>query len=188
VERLTEEGQRLAELLEPGDLLGLEGLLAPPASAFASSSASGRAMEAYTLTEVALIRFGREDLLRGLSHPPLRDHLLRRLGEALDRWRRRCEWACYRGVRDRLIAELLELARRFGTQQEGQLLIPLPLRKHLLEKLVGAGHTRVTVERRKLEEAGLLRFSKEGIWLPDPARLARVVGDAEGIAGWKTQV
>lgn len=41
VERLTEEGQRLAELLGPGDLLGLEGLLVPPASA----SASGRAMD-----------------------------------------------------------------------------------------------------------------------------------------------
>jgi|GEM_PF-5517454 len=171
VDRLTREGQRLAELLGPGDLLGLEGLLAP----------SPQAVEAYALTEVVWVRLSREDLLQGLSHPPFRDHLLRRLGEALDRWQRRCERACYRGVRERLIAELLELARRFGAWQDGQLLIPLPLRKHQLERLVGAGHTRVTVERRRLEEAGLLRFSKEGIWLPDPARLAKMLGDSEKI-------
>ena len=174
VDRLTREGQRLADLLGPGDLLGLEGLLTP-----ASASASKAVVEVYTLTEVVLLRFRREDLLEGLNYPPFRDHLLRRLGEALERWQRRCERACYGGVRDRLIAELLELARRFGTWRDGQLWIPLPLRKHHLERLVGAGHTRVTVERRRLEEDGLLRFGKEGIGLPDPARLARMLGDEE---------
>ncbi len=174
VDRLTREGQRLTDLLGPGDLLGLEGLLTP-----ASVSASKPVVEVYTLTEVVLLRFRRDDLLKGLNHPPFRDHLLQKLGEALERRQRRCERACYGGVRDRLIAELLELARRFGTWRDGQLWIPLPLRKHHLERLVGAGHTRVTVERRRLEEAGLLRFGKEGIGLPDPARLARMLGDEE---------
>lgn len=145
-----------------------------------------RSTTARTLVLSELIWLGKGEFL-GLvrTHRTFAEKVFEQSGERLERTWQRYLLACHRGVRERLIWELLQLGRRHGRWQGSGLCIELDLRKHDLERLLGASHTAVTQARERIEKQDLLLIRRGAILLPDPLQLAKELGDPQEIAYWQ---
>lgn len=68
-------------------------------------------------------------------------------------------------VDKRLVAVIVELAERFGASVGGGLFVALPLRRRDLAAMVGATPETASRVLARLEEAGLVRARREGLWV-----------------------
>ena len=174
----TLDGKSLVlDLLGPGEMVGLSALLA-----------NERHMsEAQVLRRSTLVRMGRGELLElTKSHRELVGQIAKLRVEKRERLRHRLLLACYGGVRERLIWELLDLGKQFGRWQKGEgLVIELGLHKHDLERLVGVRHTSLIETTEDLERRSLCIFGRQAITLADTVGLAKLLGNPGEIRYWE---
>jgi CRP-like cAMP-binding protein len=81
----------------------------------------------------------------------------------------------YRTVRERLIAFLLSMGRRFGTENEHGLLINVPLRHQDIASSISATRETTGREITALEKRGLLKNSSSRITICDTDALKKIL-------------
>jgi CRP-like cAMP-binding protein len=103
--------------------------------------------------------------------PSLSAVVARRLCERADRLAAQGAALQLSNVEQRLVANLWQLADRFGRVAPGGVVIPLQLTHQLLGQLVGAQRPTVTLAATKLTESGYVTRREDGTWfLSDGSR------------------
>jgi CRP-like cAMP-binding protein len=103
--------------------------------------------------------------------PSLSAVVTRRLCERADRLAAQGAALQLSNVEQRLVANLWQLADRFGRVAPGGVVIPLQLTHQLLGQLVGAQRPTVTLAATKLTESGYVTRREDGTWfLSDGSR------------------
>lgn len=155
-------------LLGPKHLLGLKSML----------TQTKRNTAARAFKDTTLVRFDRLSFKKLIRHnPEIQDFVCQELCDHLDILQSRLKFTYYKGVRARIISELLHLASEYGERTSQGFLISLGLTKCDLEKITSAGHTSINRFTKELESKGLVSFSRKGIIIHDLAKLAYELGD-----------
>jgi len=169
--RPTPNGQQvLLDILGPGDFFGSLSTLGDRAYADAA--------EAQTTCCVLGVTAGAfQTILR--RHPPVALAALEIVGERLRAAHDLIEQLSSHDTEQRIAATLLRLAAWVGQQQDGMLLLQMPLSRQDLADMVGA--TRETASRvmSQLDRDGVIRSGRGWVALTDRDRLEAI---AAGIA------
>jgi CRP-like cAMP-binding protein len=161
----TDEGHEvLLGIRGPGELLGeLSALDGQPHSATATALEPVEAMIVATPDFHVFL----------LDHPRVSLMLLRMLTERLrDADEKRIEFAAYDSV-GRVARRLVEMADRFGDQQDGGLLITLPLSQEELAGWTGSSREAVSKALQALRLKGLIDTKRRAVTILDLPGLER---------------
>jgi CRP/FNR family cyclic AMP-dependent transcriptional regulator len=79
----------------------------------------------------------------------------------------------FTGVPGRVAKQLLALAQRFGTQEDGALRVTHDLTQEEIAQLVGASRESVNKALAEFAHRGWIRLDVKTIWIRDSERLAR---------------
>jgi CRP/FNR family transcriptional regulator, cyclic AMP receptor protein len=161
----TDEGHEVVlGIRGPGDLLGeLSALDGRPHSATATALEAVEAMIVPTPDFHAFL----------LDHPRVSLMLLRMLTARLrDADEKRIEFAAYDSV-GRVARRLVEMADRFGDQQDGRLLITLPLSQEELAGWTGSSREAVSKALQALRSKGLIDTKRRAVTILDLPGLER---------------
>jgi CRP-like cAMP-binding protein len=107
------------------------------------------------------------------AHPELAEYLLRLLARRL---RRTNDTLCdliFTDVPGRVAKRLLDLARRFGEQENGALRVDVELTQEELAQLVVASRETVNKALATFVERGWIRIEARRVYVDDAHRLAR---------------
>jgi CRP/FNR family transcriptional regulator len=160
-----EHGRRtLLDVLPPGTIFGEDALY--------SGGRRDRTATAYD--RAMLLRITKGDFQRLLSeHPSLYDYLFHLIGERLARAEDKVVNLSLDGIARRLAKLLVELAARYGTDQEGgRVLINLKLPHRELADLVGSTRESVTTHLSDLRRQRLIEITDRRIIINDLASLS----------------
>jgi CRP-like cAMP-binding protein len=124
-----------------------------------------------------VLRVPREELRRVLDdHPRIALSVTTQIGNRFKRIESRVESLVFRNLRSRVSHILLELAGDFGREDDGRIVIDLPLSQQDVATLVGATRQSVNLCLRELREAELVGYRNRRFTLSDPAALRRDAG------------
>jgi CRP-like cAMP-binding protein len=124
-----------------------------------------------------VLRVPREELRRVFDgNPRIALSVTTQIGNRFKRIESRVESLVFRNLRSRVSHILLELAEDFGREDEGRILIDLPLSQQDVATLVGATRQSVNLCLRELREAGLVSYRNRRFTLSDPGALKRDAG------------
>lgn len=124
-----------------------------------------------------VLRVPREELRRVLDdHPRIALSVTTQIGNRFKRIESRVESLVFRNLRSRVSHILLELAEDFGREDDGRIVIDLPLSQQDVATLVGATRQSVNLCLRELREAELVGYRNRRFTLSDPAALRRDAG------------
>jgi CRP/FNR family transcriptional regulator len=156
--------ENLLSVLGPGEMFGELSLFDP----------RPRTSSAVAVTDVRLAALAHADLLNWLTgRPDVALHLLRALARRLRRANDVTADLVFTDVPGRVAKALLDLAERFGEQQEDGLQVHHDLTQEELAQLVGASRETVNKALADFAARGWLQLSAKSVLLIDPDRLAK---------------
>ena len=156
--------ENLLSVLGPGEMFGELSLFDP----------RPRTSSAVAITDARLAALAHADLLNWLTgRPDVALHLLRALARRLRRANDVMADLVFTDVPGRVAKALLDLAARFGEQQEDGLQVHHDLTQEELAQLVGASRETVNKALADFATRGWLQLSAKSVLLIDPDRLAK---------------
>ena len=161
---VTPEGkQAILSFIEPGEMFGELSLFS-----------SGRRDEHAEAVDKSLVVLMPRDVVHRLMarHPQISLSLTQLYGLRLRRMERRLKSLLYRSSRERLVHLLLELAERYGQQQDGGLLINVRISHQDLASAIGATRETVTITLGELQQEGMSEVRRRRIHLQQVDRLS----------------
>ena len=161
---VTPEGkQAILGFIEPGEMFGELAIFSP----------TRREEHAEALEKSLAVLIPRETI-NGLMnrYPQVSLSLTRLYGLRLRRIERRLKSLLYRSSRDRLVHLLLELAEKYGVQQEDGLLLNVRISHQDMASAIGATRETVTITLGELQAQGLIRTERRRVYLQQVETLA----------------
>ncbi len=156
--------ENLISLMGPGEMFGELSMFDP----------RPRTMSASAVTDVRLAALAHTDLRTWLTgHPDVAMRLLAALARRLRRTNEVMSDLVFTDVPGRVAKALLDLAARFGTQQEGGLQVNHDLTQEELAQLVGASRETVNKALADFVARGWIQLHPKSVLLIDPERLRR---------------
>jgi CRP/FNR family cyclic AMP-dependent transcriptional regulator len=159
------DGQEsLLTILGPSDMFGEMSLFDP----------GPRTASATTITEVRAVSMDRDALRTWIAdRPEIAEQLLRVLARRLRRTNNNLADLIFTDVPGRVAKQLLALAQRFGTQEDGTLRVTHDLTQEEIAQLVGASRETVNKALAEFAQRGWIRVDGKTVWICDSERLAR---------------
>jgi CRP/FNR family transcriptional regulator, cyclic AMP receptor protein len=156
--------ENLISLVGPGEMFGELSLFDP----------RPRTMSASAVTDVRLAALAHEDLRGWLTgRPDVAMHLLTALARRLRRTNEVMSDLVFTDVPGRVAKALLDLAARFGTQQDDGLQVNHDLTQEELAQLVGASRETVNKALADFVARGWIQLHPKSVLLLDAERLRR---------------
>jgi CRP/FNR family cyclic AMP-dependent transcriptional regulator len=156
--------ENLLSVLGPSEMFGELSLFDP----------RPRTSSAVAVTDARLAALAHADLLSWLTgRPDVALHLLRALAQRLRRANDVMADLVFTDVPGRVAKALLDLADRFGEQQDEGLQVHHDLTQEELAQLVGASRETVNKALADFAARGWLQLSAKSVLLIDPDRLAK---------------
>lgn len=161
----TPDGQEnLLAIMGPSDMFGEMSLFDP----------GPRTSSATTITAVRAVSLDRLALRAWIANrPEIAEQLLRVLARRLRRTNNNLADLIFTDVPGRVAKQLLQLAQRFGTQEDGALRVTHDLTQEEIAQLVGASRESVNKALAEFAERGWIRVDAKTVWICDSERLAR---------------
>ena len=163
--RCSPDGQEnLLTILGPSDMFGEMSLFDP----------GPRTASATTITEVRAVSMDRDALRAWIAdRPEIAEQLLRVLARRLRRTNNNLADLIFTDVPGRVAKQLLALAQRFGTQEDGSMRVTHDLTQEEIAQLVGASRETVNKALAEFAQRGWIRLDGKTVWICDSERLAR---------------
>ena len=156
--------ENLLSVLGPGEMFGELSLFDP----------RPRTMGAVAVTDARLAALNHDDLRKWLADKPeVAMHLLRALVRRLRRTNDVLSDLVFTDVPGRVAKALLDLAERFGTQQDDGLQVNHDLTQEELAQLVGASRETVNKALADFVARGWIQLHPKSVLLIDPERLRK---------------
>jgi CRP/FNR family transcriptional regulator, cyclic AMP receptor protein len=156
--------ENLISLMGPGEMFGELSLFDP----------RPRTMSASAVTDVRLAALAHDDLRTWLTgRPDVAMHLLTALARRLRRTNEVMSDLVFTDVPGRVAKALLDLAARFGSQQEDGLQVNHDLTQEELAQLVGASRETVNKALADFVARGWIQLHPKSVLLIDPERLRK---------------
>ena len=156
--------ENLLSVLGPGEMFGELSLFDP----------RPRTMSASAVTDVRLAALAHDDLRTWLTaHPDVAMHLLAALARRLRRTNEVLSDLVFTDVPGRVAKALLDLAARFGTEQEDGLQVNHDLTQEELAQLVGASRETVNKALADFVARGWIQLHPKSVLLIDPERMRK---------------
>jgi CRP/FNR family transcriptional regulator, cyclic AMP receptor protein len=156
--------ENLVSVIGPGEMFGELSLFDP----------RPRTMSATAVTDVRLAALAHDDLRVWLTgRPDVAMHLLRALARRLRRTNDVMSDLVFTDVPGRVAKALLDLAERFGTQQDDGVQVNHDLTQEELAQLVGASRETVNKALADFVARGWLQLHPKSVLLIDPERLRK---------------
>jgi CRP/FNR family cyclic AMP-dependent transcriptional regulator len=133
-----------------------------------------RTSSATTITEVGAVSMDRAALRAWIAdRPEIAEQLLRVLARRLRRTNNNLADLIFTDVPGRVAKQLLHLAQRFGTQEDGALRVTHDLTQEEMAQLVGASRESVNKALADFTARGWIRRDVKTVWICDSEGLAR---------------
>jgi CRP-like cAMP-binding protein len=160
----SRDGQEnLLTILGPSDMFGEMSLFDP----------GPRTASATTITEVRAVSMDRDALRTWIAdRPEIAEQLLRVLARRLRRTNNDLADLIFTDVPGRVAKQLLQLAQRFGVQEDGTLRVTHDLTQEEIAQLVGASRETVNKALAEFAHRGWIRLDTKTVWIRDSERLA----------------
>ena len=156
--------ENLTSVLGPGEMFGELSLFDP----------RPRTMGAVAVTDARLAALAHDELRSWLAErPDVSMHLLRALVQRLRRTNDVLSDLVFTDVPGRVAKALLDLAQRFGTQEEGGLQVNHDLTQEELAQLVGASRETVNKALADFVARGWIQLHPKSVLLIDPERMRK---------------
>jgi CRP-like cAMP-binding protein len=156
--------ENLLAVMGPSDMFGEMSVFDP----------GPRTASATTITEVRAVSMDRDALRTWIAdRPEIAEQLLRVLARRLRRTNNHLADLIFTDVPGRVAKQLLALAQRFGTQEDGALRLTHELTLEELAQLVGASRESVNKALAEFAHRGWIRLDVKTVWICDSERLAR---------------
>ncbi|GAA1015690.1 cAMP-activated global transcriptional regulator CRP [Nocardiopsis tropica] len=156
--------ENLLSVMGPSDMFGEMSIFDP----------GPRTSSATTITEVRAMTMDREALRAWIrDRPEIAEQLLRVLARRLRRTNNNLADLIFTDVPGRVAKQLLQLAQRFGTHENGALRVTHDLTQEELAQLVGASRETVNKALAEFALRGWLRLEGKSVVITDSERLAR---------------
>ncbi len=156
--------ENLTSVLGPGEMFGELSLFDP----------RPRTMGAVAVTDARLAALAHDELRSWLAdRPDVAMHLLRALVRRLRRTNDVLSDLVFTDVPGRVAKALLDLAQRFGTQEEGGLQVNHDLTQEELAQLVGASRDTVNKALADFVARGWIQLHPKSVLLIDPERMRK---------------
>jgi CRP/FNR family transcriptional regulator, cyclic AMP receptor protein len=156
--------ENLTSVLGPGEMFGELSLFDP----------RPRTMGAVAVTDARLAALSHDELRSWLAdRPDVAMHLLRALVQRLRRTNDVLSDLVFTDVPGRVAKALLDLAQRFGTQEEGGVQVNHDLTQEELAQLVGASRETVNKALADFVARGWIQLHPKSVLLIDPERLRK---------------
>ena len=156
--------ETLLAILGPSDMFGELSVFDP----------GPRTSSATTITEVRAVSMDRDALRTWIAdRPEIAEQLLRVLARRLRRTNNNLADLIFTDVPGRVAKLLLQLAQRFGTQDDGALRVTHELTQEEIAQLVGASRETVNKALAEFAHRGWIRVDVKTVWICDSDRLAR---------------
>jgi CRP/FNR family cyclic AMP-dependent transcriptional regulator len=156
--------QTLLAILGPSDMFGELSVFDP----------GPRTSSATTITAVRAVSMDRDALRTWIAdRPEIAEQLLRVLARRLRRTNNNLADLIFTDVPGRVAKLLLQLAQRFGTQDDGALRVTHELTQEEIAQLVGASRETVNKALAEFAHRGWIRLDHKTVWICDSERLAR---------------
>jgi CRP/FNR family transcriptional regulator, cyclic AMP receptor protein len=156
--------ENLISLVGPGEMFGELSLFDP----------RPRTMSASAVTDVRLAALAHDDLRSWLTgHPDVAMHLLAALARRLRRTNEVMSDLVFTDVPGRVAKALLDLAARFGTQEDEGLHVNHDLTQEELAQLVGASRETVNKALADFVARGWIQLHPKSVLVLDAERLRR---------------
>ena len=140
-----------------------------------------RTSSATTITEVRAVSMDRETLRAWIAdRPETAEQLLRVLARQHRRTTNNLADLIFTDVPGRVARQLLQLARRFGTQEQGALRVTHDLTQEEIAQLVGSSRETVNKTLSDFAQRGWIRLDGKSVLISDIERLARRAHYATG--------
>jgi CRP/FNR family cyclic AMP-dependent transcriptional regulator len=160
----TDGRENLLAILGPGEMFGELSVFDPGA----------RTSTATALTEGLLLGLGQHDLRAWLAgRPEVAEELLGALARRLRRTNEAMADLVFSDVPGRVAKALLDLSEKFGTEQDGGVLVAHDLTQEELAQLVGASRETVNKALADFAQRGWLQIEPRAVVLLDVDRLSR---------------
>jgi len=156
--------ENLLTIMGPSDMFGELSIFDP----------GPRTSSATAVTEVRAVSMDRAALKEWISRrPDIAEQLLRVLARRLRRTNNNLADLIFTDVPGRVAKALLQLAQRFGTQENGALRVTHDLTQEEIAQLVGASRETVNKALADFAQRGWLRLEGKSVLISDAERLAR---------------
>ena len=156
--------ENLLSVMGPSDMFGEMSIFDP----------GPRTSSATTVTEVKVATMDREALKKWIKdRPEIAEQLLRVLARRLRRTNNNLADLIFTDVPGRVAKQLLQLAQRFGTHENGALRVTHDLTQEEIAQLVGASRETVNKALADFAQRGWLRLEGKSVLISDSERLAR---------------
>jgi CRP/FNR family transcriptional regulator, cyclic AMP receptor protein len=156
--------ENLLTIMGPSDMFGELSLFDP----------GPRTSSATTITDVRAVSMERDALRAWIAdRPEIAEQLLRVLARRLRRTNNTLADLIFTDVPGRVAKQLLQLAQRFGTQEDGALRVTHDLTQEEIAQLVGASRESVNKALADFAQRGWIRLDIKTLWICDSERLAR---------------
>ncbi|MDT5069325.1 MAG: family transcriptional regulator, cyclic receptor protein [Mycobacterium sp.] len=133
-----------------------------------------RTSSATTITEVRAVSMDRATLRAWISdRPETAEQLLRVIARQHRRATNNLADQLFIDVPGRVARQLLQLARRFGTQEQGALRVTHDLTQEEIAQLVGSSRETVNKTLSDFAQRGWIRLDGKSVLISDTERLAR---------------
>ena len=156
--------ENLLTIMGPSDMFGELSIFDP----------GPRTSSATTITEVRAVSMDRDALRAWIAdRPEIAEQLLRVLARRLRRTNDTLSDLIFTDVPGRVAKQLLDLARRFGTQQDGSLRVDHGLTQEEIAQLAGSSRETINKALADFAQRGWIEQRGKTTIIHDPARLAR---------------
>lgn len=156
--------ENLVSVLGPGEMFGELTVFDPGA----------RSLTATAVSPTELLGLGSEDLSAFLrEHPEVARQMLQALARRLRRTTNTVADLVFSDVPGRVAKAMLDLARRFGRETDGGLLVSHELTQEELAQLVGASRETVNKALADFVARGWIKLEARAVLILDPERLSK---------------
>lgn len=163
-QRSLDGQENLLIIMGPSDMFGEMSIFDP----------GPRTANATTITEVRAVSMDRNALRAWIAdRPEIAEQLLRVLARRLRRTNNNLADLIFTDVPGRVAKQLMQLAQRFGTQEDGALRVTHDLTQEEIAQLVGASRESVNKALAEFVHRGWIRLDGKTVWICDSERLAR---------------
>jgi CRP/FNR family cyclic AMP-dependent transcriptional regulator len=162
VRRSPDGRQNLLTIMGPSDMFGELSILDP----------APRTTSATTITDLCAVAIDREALRAWMvERPEITERLLRLLARRLQRTNDNVADLIFTDVPGRVAKQLLQLAQRFGTQEDGSLRVTHDLTQEEIAQLVGAARETVNKVLADFAHRGWITLEGKSVLISNSERL-----------------
>jgi CRP/FNR family cyclic AMP-dependent transcriptional regulator len=163
-QRSPEGRENLLTIMGPSDMFGDLSIFDP----------GPRTSSATTITEVCAVSIDRDALRAWIAdRPEVAERLLRVLARRLRRTNSNLSDLAFTDVPGRVAKQLLHLAQKFGTQEDGALRVTHDMTQEEIAQLVGASRETVNKALADFADRGWLQLEGKSVLICDSEQLAR---------------